>query len=190
MGKKEGGKNTSSSPRVKDLTMWMKKIKWHCWDCSCRPETSRDIHEGKMFTCGLQYLFVTYIIWLTFSKWHFGVCISLKKDLLKLERDTCSCVSHLYLVGNKALNDLMMVFSGSEKTKASQNTLGGRWIVKSRFVRGKEGFWPSLLVWGLHRNSIPPITVFHRTTIASTIITRSQCSFSPLKNPCGSKPIE
>lgn len=52
--------------------------------------------------------------------------------------DVTLWVYHIYLMGNKALNDLMMVFSGSENSKAGQNTPGGWWIVKSRFARGKK----------------------------------------------------
>lgn len=91
-------------------------------------------------------------------------------------------VSQLYPVGSGALNESMLVFSGSRNTKASQNTPGGRWNCKVTFCSGgKLDIWQRLLVWSLHHNSAPPITVFQRTTIASTIITQSQHSFSPWK---------
>lgn len=48
---------------------------------------------------------------------------------------------------------------------------------------GKLDIWQRLLVWSLNHNSTPPITVFQRTTIASTIITQSRHSFSPWKPP-------
>lgn len=120
---------------------------------------------------GARCWFVAYVKCLVFPKWHNGVFISSAKDLHKFQRCGRLCFSALC--------------SGKWSTKwpdvAGQNTLRGRWIVKSRFARGKWDIWQSLVVWGLHHNSTPPITVFHWTTIASTIITWSQHSFSPWK---------
>lgn len=105
-----------------------------------------------------------------------GAMIS-SKTSLQIVKDETSCISFDEKSITKLPNGGVFWF---RKHKGWPESCRGE-TVKSRFARGKWDIWQSLLVWGLHHNSTPPIAVFNQTTIASTIITRSQDSLSPWK---------
>lgn len=155
-------------------------MNWRCRICGCCSETSRDNHEGRDVDLWLMsnvlyfqnYTMVFSFLLKTTTK---------KKIYINYKGFGLLCFSALPSGKWSTKWSNVGVFWFRKHKGWPQRSRGGRWIVKSRFARGKWDIWQSLLVWGLYHNSTPPITVFHRTTIASTIITQSQHSFSPLK---------
>lgn len=113
-------------------------MNWHCRICSWnlkRQSWGQDVD-----------------LWLMSNVLYFQNDTTVFSSLIK-KRSSCirkivaSCVCQLYSVGNEALNHPNVGVRWFRKHKGwPEHSRGGRWIVKSRFARGKLDMWQSLLV--------------------------------------------